>query len=384
MQLNKFRYFKLFILVLTVIFISTSCQPPNLTNNKIENKTKNNLTFSTKALTPFSGFIESKYIPNTFNSTYCNCESESSVNLTYSARDYGEPNEQTFGGIQSLIIAQNGDVNIGVSNASGWLYGPTDTFTIVAKNVFPSEYSKYIVLPIETNGHPCSYGASHKGGPAAGAYISPTYYLRSGTVSLSIDNSDLVANVSGVTSDREAFWTAPWDSSCRIGEHSGQITSGSATVRFKNVIITDTLKLDISSTSLDESNPTSELKVTSSSDSRQWKLLVKKEASESCDEKIALDVTNSGNKTLNLSNADLLPGTYNVELYYLDDAENKVNTTIKSDNLFELNVNPETVVVGQEVSIDIKAKNRSWSLDIKEPSITVPEPSVSPSPIIEP
>ncbi|MFN4149518.1 MAG: hypothetical protein ACK4IX_01110, partial [Candidatus Sericytochromatia bacterium] len=50
MQLNKFRYFKLFILVLTVIFISTSCQPPNLINNKIESK--NDKKFSIKDLKP--------------------------------------------------------------------------------------------------------------------------------------------------------------------------------------------------------------------------------------------------------------------------------------------------------------------------------------------
>ncbi|MFN4152055.1 MAG: hypothetical protein ACK4IX_14030, partial [Candidatus Sericytochromatia bacterium] len=150
--------------------------------------------------------------------------------------------------------------------------------------------------------------------------------------------------------------------------------------------IKDTIELSPNPLEINDTNLTSNIKVKPSNTNREWTLEISKEATDKCEAYIS-KITGIGEKNITFPEVGKIPpqGEYTVTTYYTNNPDNVSEPKIITvKNNFELNVNPETVVVGQEASLDIKSKNRSWSLDIKEPSVTIPEPSVSPSPIIEP
>lgn len=377
--MNKKKAYKIlsfYLLCSSAIFIPNCAIPINTINlNKIEN-TKN--LFSTKST---SSTKKALYLP--FNSYYCNCESESVVNLTYSARDYGGDLNQSFGGNQGITISQNGEINIGISDTGGWLYGPSNTFTIVSKaGNIGSTFENSISTSIDTTGEPCKYGASHKGGPAAGAYVSPTYYLKSGSLNLSIEENDLVARVSGITSDKKAFWTAPWDGSCRVAEHLGQITTGNATIRFKNVV--RNIQLDLEgefggllgvafknqSTNQNVLQSQSTLKVTPSDKNSLWTLSIEPKNNNGCSNSNRI-FTGKGDQMIKFppdpdpnnhnyqpesDYKNLATGEYDVKLYYAGESWNYAEGSIKLGTGVDMKID-----IDADIPVGSYSRDKSFS-----------------------
>lgn len=381
MSINKlYKFLTLSLISSSAIFLPNCSIPLNtISSNKIE-KTKN--VFSTKSTSSTKKVL---HLP--FNSYYCNCQSESIVNLTYSALDYGGNLNQSFGGNQSITISQNGDISIGVSNPSGWLYGSSDTFTVISKaGNIGSTFENSISNSIDTTGEPCKYGASHKGGPAAGAYISPTYYLRSGNLNLAIEENDLVARISGITSDRKAFWTAPWDGSCRGAEHSGQITSGNATIRFKNVV--KNIQLDIEgefggllgvafkdqSTNQNVFQSQATLKVTPSDKNALWTLSIEPKNNNGCSNSNRI-FTGKGDQLIKFppdqdpnnhnyqpesDYKNLATGEYDVKLYYSGESWNYAEGSIKLETGIDMKID-----IDSDIPIGSYSRDKSFNTQKK-------------------
>lgn len=381
MNMSKlYKCLTLSLISSSVIFLPNCSIPLNTINtSKIEN-TKN--TFSTKSTSSTKKVL---HLP--FNSYYCNCTSESIVNLSYSALDYGGDLNQSFGGTQSIRIDQNGEINIGISDTGGWLYAPSNTFTVISKaGNIGSTLENSISTSIDTTGEPCKYGASHKGGPAAGAYVSQTYYLRSGTLNLAIEENDLVARVSNITSDKLSFWTAPWDGSCRVGEHLGQIISGNATIRFKNVV--KNIQLDIEgefggllgvafkteSTNQNVLQTQATLKVTPSDKNSLWTLSITPKNNNGCSDSNRI-FTGKGDQLIKFppdpdpnnhnyqpesDYKNLATGEYDVKLYYSGESWNYAEGSIKVGTGLDMKIDIDT-----DIPISSYSRDKSFSTQKK-------------------
>lgn len=389
MFMNQLRYFKLFVLFFTVIFISTSCQPPNLTNNKIENKTDKN--FYIKTLKPlevnlsFLNGIEKE--KRSFNTDDYNKSKTKAIGISYYRDFLGNAYELGDTINLYLLFQLNDDFIIpagsfGLQNLSHVFYINGDA------KLKSKENGKYIyTIDLYNKGwaERNYYGTKSVG--------CSDYNGRDNVPQLNALGEIIL--IDGIAKVNIRISSTIYGANSIACSCSGYSCYSDANVKFEGDIsweqnvdfpIKDTINISSNPSEINDTNLNSKITVKPSNVNREWTLEVSKEATSNCEGYISKQ-TGTGEKNITLpENSNILSqGEYTVKAYYTNNPDNISEPKIVTvKNNFELNINPETVVVGQKANIEIKAKNRSWSLETKEPSTNpTPDPSESPVPLAD-
>lgn len=402
-QLFKYFFLCFFIIISNCTGVNTSNTVPNDNISKnIEQKETSNksLNFSNKFTVKSSSTIAHELpLPFSISTVNCsNCLGEAKVDMSVSN---GE--QISYNGHSSLTIASDGNIYFSVFTLGGWLYGGTHT-SIFAKTEPKSSLIGSISSPILTDAHACRAGTGSTYGYDSSSIVSPTRFFRSGNITISISGRDLIVNVSGITSDFEAYWMAPWDGSCRISQRYDNITSGTVSATFKNVLgFEDTLDVTSSSGSIGSDSDSlplqSTLTVNPSNTTRPWTLKVSGPLNDNTCTPYSKQYNNSGTVN-NITFPDGLPvnqltnGDYTVEAFFDDDPQNKKSLNIHVQNKVDLDVSiPEgkgldsqkifSAVSGGQADFKVTAPNcPNWQLKIagKKPDIFNPDGSTTAGP----
>lgn len=308
MLTNVKLFRRLFVFLITSIFIITSCTSPNTTtgNNQIENKTKDRMSFSSKSTSTsssisfFNGFSSTDYY------------SEGQITSTGSDITYSEYKYNSYTHEETPLVSDR--------KPTSW---PTNMTENLAVSKGEGSYSVYYNSPIVTmqgsiNTEKIEYGSSYtisklSGSPIdgettativfnKGAYVNETEFLVTATLTL----SNLATICGGTYIDSRDY-------------HFYCTHYGSATITAKGSTYGEELKisLDVNPTSFQTGtgtvNDTSTTISVKGSTKQTWKL-------ELVEPKIVL-LESTGNQTTNWNgaiNGAPTSGSFTIKAYYVN------------------------------------------------------------------
>lgn len=364
------KIFRLISLWITLIFLVVSCSPPGAPppveiDTQVSFK-KDIFGFGVKQTLPA--------LPLSFTTAYIpQSQIDGSATVSFEDKNGSSAGSVTMSDVKTVSIGSDGNIYINISNIGGQLYAGPE-ITIVAKipsnNVLTAQS-----VSIDTSGSPCGNAASFYYKDSSNI-VNQKWILRSGNLNISLNGTDLVLEVTGLSSGFEASWTAPWDGSCRSGDdHPTRIASGSLNITVHDVVPEINLsqdKFEFSPVGGDSVNFNIGV-----NKNYAWTLKLSKQESSECLQDYSYEFHGNGNATKNWDGFGLPNGDYNVELYYDFYPDAKEISTVRIANPLSPNVttNPSgTTTERGNVYIDVSGTGKEpWKLTVTSPLMGTPQ-----------